>query len=289
MTFSNKINTIKRRINITQYSKNNAKVIIFLIPYSNVINGGHLSFSTLINIFKNKKYIHDCDVIASYLFLNNNINHTHFTEFNSNVFIQDLRTIFSHFNNFEELTIHIPESYIHFLVNEIQTPSYPKYIIEKINNAKKLTINILNQNDEYMDDIKYLDWIKENITPNLTMTMAHKQYTSLEKRTKYDMPIHHLSAWLNNEPYILKSFNEKENIIIISPDKFRENSKLTKVEFIQYLKKELPDFKIIEIKNFTYEEYKNIIQKAKFAITFGEGLDGYFIETSLGEGSFQCV
>ena len=84
-----------------------------------------------------------------------------------------------------------------------------------------------------MDDIKYLDWIKENITPNLTMTMAHKQYTSLEKRTKYDMPIHHLSAWLNNEPYILKSFNEKENIII-SPDKFRENSKLTKVEFIQY-------------------------------------------------------
>ena len=28
----------------------------------------------------------------------------------------------------------------------------------------------------------------------------------------------------------------------------------------------------------TYEQYKNIISRAKWSVTFGEGLDGYFVE-----------
>lgn len=284
MILTKKINTLKRKINIAQYNKSNANIILFLIPYSNVINGGHLSFSSLINIFKNKKHLHNSEVIASYLLLNNTPNNTKFTEFKSNVFIQDLRTIFSHFNSFNNLTIHIPESYIHFWIDEMVKTSYPKYIIDKIVGAKNLTINILNQNDEYMDDIKYLDWIRQNLTTNITMTMAHKQYTTPEKREEYDVPIHHLSAWLNSKPYTKVSFNDKENIIILSPDDFREETEYSKADFIKYLKQSLPDFKVIEINNFKYEDYKKIIQKAKFTITFGEGLDGYLIESSFYGG-----
>lgn len=34
----------------------------------------------------------------------------------------------------------------------------------------------------------------------------------------------------------------------------------------------------------TYEEYKRVIASAKFSLTFGEGLDGYFIEPVFSGG-----
>jgi len=32
------------------------------------------------------------------------------------------------------------------------------------------------------------------------------------------------------------------------------------------------------IRNLTYDQYKSLVSRAKWALTFGEGLDGYFIE-----------
>jgi hypothetical protein len=38
----------------------------------------------------------------------------------------------------------------------------------------------------------------------------------------------------------------------------------------------------------TYQEYKATISKAKWALTFGEGLDGYFVEPIFsGDSSFS--
>ena len=34
----------------------------------------------------------------------------------------------------------------------------------------------------------------------------------------------------------------------------------------------------------TYEDYKETISRAKWALTFGEGLDGYFVETIFSGG-----
>ena len=44
-------------------------------------------------------------------------------------------------------------------------------------------------------------------------------------------------------------------------------------------KMKLPHYKIITIENMAYDTYKDIISKGKFTITFGEGLDGYFVES----------
>jgi len=38
------------------------------------------------------------------------------------------------------------------------------------------------------------------------------------------------------------------------------------------------------IKNLSYKEYKRTIGRAKWAVTFGEGLDGYFVETIFSGG-----
>ncbi|HYC85925.1 MAG TPA: hypothetical protein VEB86_11925, partial [Chryseosolibacter sp.] len=69
------------------------------------------------------------------------------------------------------------------------------------------------------------------------------------------------------------------NIICFSPDlhKFRE-------ETIEYIARHLPEFELITISGLSYRTYKELIADAKYMITFGEGLDGYFIETIFSGG-----
>lgn len=278
-----KLNTLKRKLNILKYPKKDAKVILVLVPFSDVVNGGHLSISSIATAFRQHRKLHGHEVILSYLYLTNRNNSVKFTKFSSSEFIQDLRTVFSHFKNFESLEIHIPESYIRFIVTELKE-SWPRSFIEKLQSAKTLTFNILNQNDEYMDDISYIQWLRERFNARFTMTVAHQRYCSEENRRFYKMPLHHLSAWLNNGKYEKKKFKEKQNIILLSPDPFRENIGIEKPEFIAQLQKQFPDYEVIEIKNFTYEEYKKLVSDSKFMITFGEGLDGYFIEEAFFGG-----
>jgi hypothetical protein len=40
----------------------------------------------------------------------------------------------------------------------------------------------------------------------------------------------------------------------------------------------IPGLTVRIIQNLTYSEYKTLISKAKWSLTFGEGLDGYLIE-----------
>lgn len=49
------------------------------------------------------------------------------------------------------------------------------------------------------------------------------------------------------------------------------------------LKEKLLDYKIQIINNLTLEDYKQLISKSMFTITFGEGYDGYFIEPFLSD------
>jgi len=53
---------------------------------------------------------------------------------------------------------------------------------------------------------------------------------------------------------------------------------------IKLISKDLPQFKFQIIEGLTYEAYKQLISKALFVITLGEGLDGYFVETYFSGG-----
>ncbi|MFM7858502.1 MAG: hypothetical protein ACKO96_42925, partial [Flammeovirgaceae bacterium] len=65
---------------------------------------------------------------------------------------------------------------------------------------------------------------------------------------------------------------KKENLLVISPDSHPD-----KEQIIQQLRN-IPGLIVQIIQNLTYEQYKETISRAKWAITFGEGLDGYIIE-----------
>ena len=92
---------------------------------------------------------------------------------------------------------------------------------------------------------------------------------------------------MSPKPYHYKKYNQKENIIILSPDEIEKKiypTEITREQIVAKFKKELPNYKLITIKDMKYDVYKKNIGKAKFAITFGEGLDGYFIEPILSGG-----
>ena len=176
-----------------------------------------------------------------------------------------------YFTNVRELILHIPELFVTDFVKNQQQNSWFKTI-------SSIQINILNQNIQLMPDHNVLNELKSNFS-SCTITTAHKKYCNPYYRNSYGIPLHQLSVWISPENYLKKPGHEKENLILFSPD----NKELTQ-SLISFFSKELPSFKFQVIQGLSYEEYKELISRAKYLITTGEGLDAYFIETYFSGG-----
>jgi hypothetical protein len=106
----------------------------------------------------------------------------------------------------------------------------------------------------------------------VTITTAHQKYCSAEYRQQFGLPIHKLSVWISPEQYQFRKWADKEDLLVVSPDQHP-----MKEEVLELLGR-LPGLTVRIIQNLTYTEYKDLISRAKWSLTFGEGLDGYFIE-----------
>ena len=60
--------------------------------------------------------------------------------------------------------------------------------------------------------------------------------------------------------------------MVVSPDPHPAK------EAVMDLLNSVTGLRIQVIQNLTYEQYKELISRARWSLTFGEGLDGYFIE-----------
>jgi hypothetical protein len=117
------------------------------------------------------------------------------------------------------------------------------------------------------------------ITPNVTQTTAHIRYTTQELSNKYQTPVQHLSVFIDPGQYRKVPYKDKENLIIYSTDRNPYREKV-----VETLSGSLNGYKVQGIRNLSYDAYKEIAAKAKFCLTFGEGFDGYFIESFFSGG-----
>jgi hypothetical protein len=168
--------------------------------------------------------------------------------------------------------IHIPEYYISQFVRALSIRDYLR-----LNKIKVLHFNIMIQNIRLLSPQDDINKIKK--LGKLTCTTAHEKYSTLEMQRKLGVPLHKLSTYVSPEKYDRKGYVEKEDLMIVSYDEHPR-----KAEVLGLIAKCLPHLKIQIIKNLTYEEYKKVISRAKWALTFGEGLDGYFVETVFSGG-----
>ena len=165
----------------------------------------------------------------------------------------------------EKLILHIPEYFAGKFYKALK-----KDEIKFLKGIKDLHINILNQNIQLMPEPKELKSLYK-LTNNVTQTIGHHRYATQEVCDKWQMPAHFLSVHIDISGYKTYPFEEKEKIIVLSPDETPY-----KKAVVEKLKKELPDFKLITVQNMTFDEYMDLISRAYFTITFGEGFDGYF-------------
>lgn len=253
-----------------EYAPKTEKLIVFLTPGFDIVNGGILSISNIHEETKRLEHSHGAKTIMCVMPGDSLL--LRYTQFKNQNYIFRFSQVLSYFKNLQSLMIHIPEYGVYQFLNNL---TYRDYL--RLRKIKDVHINIMLQNIELLSPMQYIKRLKQ--FGNLTCTTAHEKYATLEQREKLGFPLHRLSWFLSPEKYARKNYAEKENLMIVSPD-----SHPRKLEILSAIAAKLPRLKIQIIENLTYEEYKNVISRAKWALTFGEGLDGYFVETIFSGG-----
>ncbi|MCK0123648.1 hypothetical protein MWU76_04490 [Gelidibacter sp. F2691] len=256
---------LKKDFNLNTY-----KLIVFLVDGADwftgkdKISGGILSIASIFEETIKLGDLHKSEVIMvsapnAHLLLR----HKEFPNTIDVFRFEQLR----HFKNIDDVLVHIPE----FKFNED--------LVEAIGNVfeymprQNIHLNILNQRIDIMPEPFIINNIK-NKGYYLTQTTAHDRYSNKEIRLKFGIPLHKFSVYASPERYKFSTWKEKENLILISPDQAD-----LKQTILDQLKIDSSNFEIKIIQDITYINYLDLIQRAKYMITFGEGLDFYFVET----------
>ncbi len=245
------------------------RIVVFFIPPEKIINGGVLSIFSICKTSREFFDIHGADVYLSVYpgkksYKKNDL-------FKNDEVILEFDEIVKK-GTPEMLQLHVPEYASHDVLVSLQ--KYKNYL----GRIKDLSVNILNQNILLMQpNNEVAKWF--SITNNVTQTTAHSKYATQELSDKYYLPTHHLSTFVDHIQYEYLNFEEKRDLIVFSPD---ETS--LREEIISALKTALPEFEFVTIQDMTYEKYKQTMSLAKFAVTFGEGFDGYYVESFFSGG-----
>jgi len=171
-----------------------------------------------------------------------------------------------YFSDAKEVLFHVPEFMCTYFMEYLEDGDR-----QWIEGLEKVHINVMNQNVLLMPSAAELGQLKQ-LAQVVTATTAHQRYCNAHYRQVYNVPLHKLSVWISPEKYTFRKYSDKENLIVVSPDSHpMKDSVLEKLAAI-------PGLHVQIIRNLTYEQYKSTIARAKWALTFGEGLDGYIIE-----------
>lgn len=246
--------------------KHAKKLILFLTPAQTKTGGGIMSIYSLCET--SRTLVEDSLCLIStlpydkYTYANN-------TYFFNTEKIYRFSQIRNNCKNLNELIIHIPELYAKDFYRKLK-PVDRKFL----KSIKKLHLNIMNQNIELMPNPQSLKELL-NLTDNITQTIAHDRYATQDTCNKWQIPTHLFSVNIDTSKYRTYSFEEKEKNIVLSPDLHVSKNKI-----VEILKNNFTDFNIITVQNMSFSEYMDLIGKSYFTITFGEGMDGYFLQPS---------
>ena len=270
-----KIRTEQDKLLAQNYPSNIERLIIFLTPGHDAVSGGILSISSIYDESRKIKNIHGCEVIMCTIPGDPRL--LQYTKFSNRNCIYGFSQVISYFQKLRSLLIHIPEYCITQFLENLSTQD-----IMLLTNTGDVHINIMIQNIQLLESKGQIE--KLGKLGKLTCTTDDEQYSTPELRNMLGFPLHKLHHYVSPEQYNRKTYTEKQNLMIVSPDYHPR-----KAEILSLLSKAFPDLRIRIIQNLTYEEYKRIISLAKWSLTFGEGLDNYFVETIFSGGIGYAV
>jgi hypothetical protein len=261
----------------SNFNQNANSLILFFVPGADrsagkeTISGGVMSLVSLCEETLKLENIHGaktlmCTFPRQFLLLKH-------VNFDNKVDVYRLDQFVGYFKSVKKIIIHLPDDMVSSFFSSL-LKSERKWLQD----ISEVHINIVNANILLMPTPEVIKDIG-SIATKITMTAAHSKYCNSYYRKYYGVPLHKFSTWVSHEQYSFKTYSEKENVIVISPDDNPNKKKVLSILMSQ------TDLEIITLQGMTHSKFKETIGYAKWALTFGEGLDGYLVEP-IFSGSF---
>jgi SAM-dependent methyltransferase len=199
-----------------------------------------------------------------------------YTWFENDNYLLDLNALLRSCTDLEHLQLHIPE----YAVNRVAL-WFDAVSSSLLRNIGTIHLNVMLQN---IDQIEGQNVGELKHFGTVTVTTGHDAYGNLATRQRLGVPLHRLSVCIGPELYRRTAYQAKEPILVVSHDEHP-----LKEQVLGQIARALPQLQIRVVNNLSYEEYKALISRAKWSLTFGEGLDGYFAETVFSGGNGFAV
>ena len=260
----------QRKLLIADYSPTIQKLIMFLTPGFDNVNGGIISITSLYNETHKIRNVLGAEVIMCTAPGEPNL--IRFSKFDNQNYLYDMQQALSYFTNLNCLMIHIPEYAVGRFVAAIGETRRERF--QEIGDVR---FNILLQNIGFVPNSLDIDILKK--IGKVTCTTAHESYSKEDLERRLGVRLRYLSWYVSLQDYEKQDYREKSNLLVVSNDPHPR-----KKEILSFMRTSIPNLEIRVIKDIHYDEYRKLIARAKWTLTFGEGLDGYFLETVFAGG-----
>jgi hypothetical protein len=249
--------------------RKNRRLIIFLTPGYAWKSGGIMAIGMHYRESIQLKNVHSAAVVLCTnpkdpLLLK-------YTWFKNRNYILRFGAVLRHFTRLEWLLIHIPEYAVNQFIEGLG--SKDKVLLRQIGSVQ---LNVMMQNVDLIQGQNVAGLAEFG---QVTCTTAHEAYATPAMRSSLGVPLHRLSVHANFDQYIRRPYEQKQALLVVSPDKHP-----LKERVLQRIAESHPTLTIQVIQGLAYDEYTRLISRAKWSLTFGEGLDGYFAEPILSGG-----
>lgn len=249
----------------SEFDKDTRKLIVYLVPDFDQICGGMMCITNYLNDIKDQPEVKEYSLMLATIPSPNTF--IDYTKFDAHAHVYRFEQIRKYFTNLDTLLLHIPEyQFINFLYNISPND------LAWLNNLEHVTVNIMNQNQELMPDPVFVNMLRK-IVPQMTMTCAHRRYCNENLRSTYNMPLHFIPADKKID-FLYYPYEKKENLLVLSPDLHP-----AKDEIVATIEKQFDGIKIVVVENMAFKDYLELIARAKWVLSLGEGFDGYVIES----------
>ena len=246
---------------------------IFLVPGLNTVNGGIMSICSIAS--ETQKLLAMNGVSVAVCTAYGEPRMLRYTKFENDSDIFAFADLLPRFPGGSEVLVHVPDLFVQKFVSDCP-------FVYRSRPDLTWQFNVLLQNIDLIPPKTAVETLQK--IGATTATVAHKAYDTSETARQLGCPVHYLSWRACAEDFECVGYSSKEKLIAISPDPHS-----AKLEIVRRISATLPDHKIIEIRDMTYKKYKNTIKRAKFAFTFGEGLDGYFVKSIFSGGVAMAI
>ena len=238
------------------------RLIVVLSPGNDLRLGGILSIGKIYQATAAMQDVHDATVVMCTVPGEPSL--FKYTWFDNENYMLDLESVLTRCDRLDQLLLHIPEYAVNTMLDWLA--AHPSLLRD----VPDVHLNVMLQNIDIAAGQDIAGLVRFG---RVTCTTAHEAYTTAAVREAIGVTLHRLSVCAGPEHYARSGYEAKEPTLVVSHDEHP-----LKDQVLQLVAQSVPELRIQVVRDLHYDDYKALIGRAKWSLTFGEGLDGYFVE-----------